>query len=260
LVALALIESLRSDYAIPDDLRADWNAKLDGYLAFLQAMQLDNGHISRGFNTLTKTSSRGYSPYYDGESLLAMVKAAKYLDRKSLVPTIEKAARAMAETYTVKAWAKNRDSDQTKGFYQWGSMSFEEYGGAGWKDADLYEDITLVLGWWMIHTHQTLRRTRNTAYAHEGIASAYAIAKRRENKAAMNDLGFAIDYGLSKLISWQVEGPLIKENRFLQAHRTDDPIAVGGVMNHRSEAPLRIDVTQHQSHALLLALQHLYSD
>jgi len=30
-------------------------------------------------------------------------------------------------------------------------------------------------------------------------------------------------------------------------------------MNHQAEAPLRIDVAQHQMHAVLLALRHVYT-
>jgi len=190
---------------------------------------------------------------------LALCKAARYLGHVELLPTIEKSARTLAEDYTVKAWAKDRDSDKTKGFYQWGSMAFNEYSGAGWKDAKLFEDVTLTLGWWMIHTHKTLIRSRNTAYAHEGLASAYAIAKRRGNQRAASDLGYAIDKGLYKITSWQVGGPLAHKNSFLKRRPTSDPLAVGGVMNHRSQAPLRIDVTQHQMHAVILALENVYT-
>ena len=108
-----------------------------------------------------------------------LIKAARYLGRGELIPAIRKAARRMAAFYTVEAWEDEVDSDKTKGAYQWSSMAFTEYSGAGFPDAKLYEDVTLVLGWWMIHTHRTLRRTRNTAYAHEGLASAFAVAKER---------------------------------------------------------------------------------
>jgi hypothetical protein len=56
-----------------------------------------------------------------------------------------------------------------------------------------------------------------------------------------------------------VGGPLAAENPYLAAHPTDDPLAVGGVMNAASEPPLRIDVAQHQMHAVILALQHVYA-
>ncbi len=119
-------------------------------------------------------------------------------------------------------------------------------------------DLTLTLGWWMIHVHRTLERRRNTAYAYEGLIQAYRVAAERDDRAAIDELGDVIDAGLTKLTSWQVGGPLAYRNEFLAAHATDDPLAVGGVMNHRREAPLRIDVTQHQMHAVILALENAY--
>ncbi len=270
LTALAIIETLRAQNSIletgaadsslllTEERRRQLEEYLDAYLAFLKGQIISSGHFSRSF-TFGRKLPLMSSPYFDGESLLAMCKAARYLGRTEYLPTIEKTARILAEDYTVKAWAKDKDSNNTKGFYQWGSMAFNEYSGAGWKDSKLLEDVTLTLGWWMIHTHKTLIRTRNTAYAYEGLVSAYDIARRRDDKAAMADLGYTIDRGLYKLTSWQVGGPLVKENSFLKRRPTTDKLAVGGVMNHRRQAPLRIDVTQHQMHAVILALNKVYT-
>ena len=40
--------------------------------------------------------------------------------------------------------------------------------------------------------------------------------------------------------------------------KTDDPKAIGGVMNSKSYPKLRIDVTQHQMHAVILARRFIY--
>ena len=164
----------------------------------------------------------------------------------------------MAKYYTADQWPDDPDSKKTKGFFQWSCMAFWEYQDAGWKDAEIFGDYVISLAWWMIHTHRTLKRTRNTGYAYEGIIQAYRLAKARNNRAALNDLAFTIDRGLYKLTTWQVGGPLQARNRFLRANSTTDPLAVGGVMNHRKEAPLRIDVAQHQMHAVTLALEYVY--
>jgi len=259
LVALAIIETLRNPGGIPEARQKEMTEYLDGYIAFLLRQQRSDGRFSKSAGVKSLARSRTTSPYFDGESLLAFVKAARYLGRRELIPAIQKAARRMAEYYTVEAWENDVDSDKTKGAYQWSSMAFEEYSGAGFDGAKLYEDVTLVLGWWMIHTHRTLRRTRNTAYAHEGLAGAFAVAKRRGDEAAVNDLGFTIDRGLYKLTSWQVGGPLSNRNPFLRSNPTSDPLAVGGIMNAKNQAPLRIDVTQHQTHAIILALQNVYT-
>ena len=137
-------------------------------------------------------------------------------------------------------------------------MAFWEYQDAGWKNADVFGDYVVALAWWMIHTHHTLQRPRNTAYAYEGIIQAWRLANTRKQQDAVDDLSYTIDRALYKLTSWQVGGPLQSENAFLKAHPTDDPLAVGGVMNHKAEAPLRIDVAQHQMHAVILALEYVY--
>lgn len=268
LVALAIIEYLKADAPMDEAYRAELNTKLDGYLAFLQWLQLPDGHIARHYDHRRSKRSSRSSPYYDGESLLALTKAGNQLGRKDLVPTIERAARSMAEAYTLEAWAKDRDSKQTKGFFQWGSMSFVEYYQAGWKDKELFGDIALSLGWWMTHTHATLSRRRNHAYAIEGLISAWRIANMRGDIPAQTDLLYTLDRSLYKLSTWQIGGPLAGENKFLVRKGTDDPMAQGGVMNARKPSgvpvkkdvshQLRIDVTQHQMHAVTLALEEVF--
>jgi hypothetical protein len=270
LVGLSIVEYVQSDSEISDEYRAEMTEKLEGYLAMLQWMQLDNGHISRGYYHDRSKRRGSASPYYDGESLLCLCKAARQLGYTDLVPTIEKAARAMAETYTVESWDKDRDSNQTKGFYQWGSMSFLEYYQAQWKDYELFGEVTLALGYWMTHTHHTLKKGRNHAYAVEGLVSAYQIAVLRNDLAAQTDLLYVIDRSLHKLSQWQVHGPLADSNPFLVKHTTEDPLAHGGVMNARKRSgadvkkdvssQLRIDVTQHQMHAVTMALELVYAE
>jgi hypothetical protein len=59
--------------------------------------------------------------------------------------------------------------------------------------------------------------------------------------------------------SWQVGGPLAHTNKYLVKHPTDEKIAIGGIMNAKNLAPLRIDTTQHQMHAVMMALETLFS-
>ena len=166
----------------------------------------------------------------------------------------------MAKRYTIDAWQEDVDSALTKGFYQWGTMAFWEYQDAEWKHQDILGDTILVMAWWMINTHQTLARSRNTAYAYEGLIHAYQLAKTRKLEDAARSLYRTLNRGLYKLTSWQVDGPLANLNPYLREHYTNDPLARGGIMNHKAEAPLRIDVTQHQMHAVILALKYVYTD
>ena len=264
LVALSIIEYLCTEKAgkvkLPDSYRNKLFQMLNGYIAHLKYMQLANAHFSESISLATKVKTMRFNPYFDGETLLALIKAAKYLEYSDLVPHIEKSAMILAKEYTVDKWRIDPDSRLTKGFFQWGCMAFWEYQDAGWKNGPAFGDCILALAWWMIHVHKTLERTRNTGYAYEGIIHAYHLAKNRNLKAALNDLAYTIDTGLYKLTSWQVGGPLQHRNRYLSQHPTGDPLAVGGIMNHRQQAPLRIDVTQHQMHAVILALRYVYTE
>jgi hypothetical protein len=267
LVALTIIDYLISDQTLSPEYKQELTSKLDGYLKFLVSLQLPNGRFAQSYNLSDGKRSSHSSPYFDGETLLCLCKAARQLNRTDLVPIIEKAAKSTAEYYTIIAWRKDKDSKLTKGFFQWGSMAFVEYYQAKWKNYETYADVTMALNWWMIHTHRSLKMKRNHAYALEGLISAYRIAKMRNDTAAMVDLLYNIDRSFYKLTAWQIGSPLANQNSYLRDHPTDDPLAVGGVMNAESpgiprpgdtQAELRIDVTQHQMHAVAMALQYVY--
>lgn len=277
LVALAIIEYLKTDAPMDPAWKTELETKLDGYLNFLVWMQRSNGHFSERFDHKSGKKRQRSSPYYDGETLLALCKAARQLGKTDLVPTIERAARATAETYTVKAWSKphkkgngrlDRDSNKTKGFFQWGSMAFSEYYQAGWKDKDLYGDVAVALGYWMIHTHHTLKRRRNHAYAVEGLIAGWTVAHLRGEREAELDLLFVLDRSLHKLGQWQHGGPVAHKNKWLKKNAKEDPMSLGGVMNAAKPSgvdvkkdvshQLRIDVTQHQMHATSMALEDVY--
>ena len=232
---------------------------LAGYLTYLSHMQEqgEGAHFAQAMALADKRIDRRHSPYFDGESLLALVKAAKYLRMAEFQALTERIALPLAWHYTVGQWAMSADPKTTKGFFQWGSMAFWEYYDAGWKQGETLGDTVLALSHWMIAIHRTLSRRRNTGYAYEGIIHAYRLARHRKNVAAARMLAATIERGLFKLSSWQVSGPFAEENPFLAAHKTKDPRAVGGVLNAANESLLRIDVTQHQIHAVLLALEHL---
>ena len=262
LVALAIIDYLRTEkmgkVKLPDSYRRKLVQMLNGYIEHLKYMQLANSHFSESISLFTKIKTMRFNSYFDGETLLCLIKAAKYSGYADLIPRLEKAAMVLAKDYTVDKWRIDPDSKLTKGFFQWGCMAFWEYQDSGWKNSPVLGDCILALSWWMIHVHQTLERTRNTGYAYEGIIHAYQLARSRHLRSAANDLAYTIDTGLYKLTGWQVGGPLKHSNNFLLAHPTRDPLAVGGIMNHRRRAPLRIDVTQHQMHAVILALKYVY--
>ena len=258
LVALAIVEQLRGDTALPADRREALLQDLTGYLGFLKGQQRPDGTFSAYYILARRKRSMYGSCYSDGEALLAFCKAARYLGRHELISRIQAAAAAMIRSHVLDPWRREVDPVETKQFYQWGTMSFWECYDAGWPNGEACADAALAMSWWMIHAHKTLDRPRNTAYAHEGLVHAYRIAKARRLADATSDLTYAIDTGLHRLIAWQVGGPLSDTNPFLRRHPEHDPIATGGIMNGSDDPVLRIDVAQHQSHAMLLAHRHLY--
>ncbi len=264
LVSLGIIEYLRTDRAglvkLDDKYRQKLEQYLHGYIQHLLSLQLENAHFGDSYISDKNTNfiSKRYNPYADGEVLLVFIKAAKYLGYEELKPVFQDSALLIAKDYTMDQWPRDPDSNLTKGFYQWSSMAFWEYQDTGWEDSEYYADYVVNMAWWMIFTHRTLQRTRNTAYAYEGIIPAYQIANARNNETAKSTLSFTIDRGFSKITSWQVGGPLENRNKFLSSFDEFPPIAIGGIMNHRREPLLRIDVTQHQMHAVILALKYRY--
>ena len=82
--------------------------------------------------------------------------------------------------YTLEAWREDEyDSEATEGFYQWASMAFEEYYFSGWKDADAFGTLALVLAHWILYIHEWGRS--NAGFAYEGLISALRVAQDKED-------------------------------------------------------------------------------
>ena len=257
LLTLAMTDYLRADWEVKD--RARLEAELEKLVAFLLSLRTPSGRFRGRFDHETGKGRGSPSPYYDGEALLALCRYARWKSRSDLVPLILESAEEMHSAWVERALRADPDSSFTKGFYQWGSMSFFEIHDAGWDisaDKDRWGKRTIALAHWMIDVHETLRRGKNTGYAYEGILCAWELSRRMGDDAARAKFGEVINRGLYKLTTWQVG--ISVENEFLQAHPTTDPRATGGVMNGRDDPVLRIDVTQHQMHAVILARRYVY--
>ena len=255
LMALALIDFLRWDDSITE--YPEYEAALVKYLAFLMSLRLSNGQFYKSYEYESGTGGGNPSPYFDGEILLALAKARNYLDFRKWDGLLLESAEQMHRVHVDQARRQDPDSNTTKGFYQWGSMAyFEIYNSDLPANKEKYAEWVIDLAYWMIDVHRTLMRRRNTAYAYEGMICAWELARLTGNTEALQKIGDVINDGLYKLTSWQVGSP--NQNAFLLRNRSNDPKAIGGVMNHRKEAPLRIDVCQHQMHAVILAIRFLY--
>jgi UDP-N-acetylmuramoyl-tripeptide--D-alanyl-D-alanine ligase len=258
LMALTYIDYLRANgTAMPAERRAEHERRLDAYLKEIVAAIDPDGLWFGAYDPHTCAPHGDASPYSDGEALLALVKAAKYAGKSELLPLALRAADTGHRLNVERALAEEPDSDTTKAYYQWSTMAFYELATSGFPDTARFGDYVLAESDWEIDVHQTLTRQRNTGYAYEGLIPAYDWARRRGDTARTAKYGCVIDLGLERLISWQVGGPL--STSYTSAVDPNDAEAVGGVQNERHEPALRIDVTQHQTHALIYARQFVYT-
>jgi len=257
LVCLSLIDFLRSSHPIEENLRLNLESDLDKYLNFLISLRTNNGLFHEFYHHHNGTGFGSSSPYFDGESLLALCKAYNYVQKTEFKSMIIETAYKTYQSHIIEALQKDADSSITKGFFQWGIMSYYEILKTDWENMQNYSTVIIGLADWMIDVHKTLQRTRNTAYAYEGIIHAYDIAKEQLDAYHVQKFKEVIDIGLYKLTSWQVGGPI--PNEYIQNHPTSDPLAIGGIMNHKQEPGLRVDVTQHQMHAAILAKNYVYN-
>ncbi len=260
LVSLAIVELCRGqdDYLTPVG-RGLYETWLDTYLQYLQHLELETGGWGARYLVTANERDSAASPYFDGETLLLYCKAARYMGRKELIPKIERTALRLAERYTVTAWRSDPMSNDTKGFCQWGCLAFAEHVEAGWQNADVVGDAAMALSWWLIDRHEIESRRGNTAYAVEGLLGGYRVARKRGDIAAMQALRGICERLLSRLISWQIGGPQQDRNDFL-ASNVIDPRATGGILSAEDTGFVRIDVVQHQAHAMLMALELLFPE
>jgi len=261
LLGLSIIDYLRSNPEISPQHYKNLNTQLDSYLNTLLWMETKDGHFAYGFIPPTRSLPAQLisksSPYYDGEALLCLVEAAKYLGKKDLIPGIETTAKAMVHFYVKPMMVENQDPDDAIKFYQWGAMSFWEIEEAGWMSSDHLDATLLVMAHWLIYNHQIVSKKINVAQSLEGLLPTYQLA-RKENRDAADEIAWVIDNILSRTLALQVGGPFSNQNPFIRDHSTVDPHAIGGFLRDPINPVLRIDFTQHSMHAVILALDDLY--
>ena len=260
LYCLALIDFLRGqDKYLSDDAKAKYRQLLEAHLAYLRSMELEDGSWAYVYDVLGDIKEPQGSPYYDGEALLAYCKAAKYLGYTALIPRINEALPKLVKRYTADIWDNPAiTDDDSKGFYQWCCMALDEYVSAGWTPhRELAADTAFAYSYWMIHKMQLATRTGNTAYAIEGIMSAYNIAKATGNEAAQKLFRETALDVMGMLMQWQFDGPFMAQNPVLSQLKLSNAqreYYLGGITSSLHDTTVRIDIQQHQTHAMLLIL------
>ncbi len=253
LVALALLEFLQAEPTARDP----WSAQLDEYLAFLRSLQRPDHRFYRAYLHSTGAGWGTPSPYYDGEILLALVRAATERRQDGDPPSrVLRAAAATDAAYVQDAIDQPRDDADTKGFFQWGCLAYARLFHSLWPGTAVYGPRTIALGHWMIDVHQVAQRPGNTAYACEGLVVAHQVAVGLGDQAAAEKFRRAIQQILGKLLTWQVGAA--ETNAFLRRQAEISPSCRGGVLSSAENPWLRIDMTQHQMHAILLARRAIW--
>ena len=234
LAELAYIRTGRGDVA-------EHTARLDGYLRFILAARRDDGMLFGTYATDDGAHAGDPSPYGDGEALLALAMTARYLDREDLRTTIADFARA----------AVTGHADETKAFYQWSTMALYELIGTGWPEFQPYAKAIFDMTDWELGAHHLVRRKSNVAYALEGLIPAAELARSLGDTDRADRYARAVQQLLGKLLALQIGSATA--NGFIRAHDPERR-AIGGVQSERSDPVLRIDVTQHQTHAVMQAM------
>ena len=260
LLCLSLLDALSVDST---PRREELEAQLKVWLETLKKIQNEDLEFYGKYDYTTGEGKASSSPYSDGEALLALSKAANYFASDTYFELADQALDAMWQDHVVDAQKETLDSDETKGFYQWVTMSLYEldkYQSSKGEVDTKYVEKAVELANWMVDTHKILDRTRNTAYAFEGLIATYKLAELHNQDgdydSELDKLFQVIDTGLFKLTTWQVGHTL--QNEYLETNAQNDALALGGIVNAADEADLRIDVTQHQMHAVIMTLEWIY--
>lgn len=230
---------------------------LQELLAFVLSCRLERGRFHARYNLATGAPERDPNPYYDGETLLLLARSARLLGLTEHWVPASQAGDAMDAAYAAEAIATRQPSPLCKGFYQWGSLAFHELHTLAPHESR-WQQRTLALADWILNVHRVLERRRNTGYAFEGLITAWRLARQQADEPRSDALRRAVEQGLSRLAGWQVGSSL--QQRALQEQHPLASAALGGVLSAPGDPLLRIDTTQHQMHALLLAERHLLRD
>lgn len=256
LLALTHIEVLRKPEKLEQADITELQGHLDGYLNTILAAATKK----YTFHAAYQQDGEAYGPssaYFDGESLLALVKAAKYLGRDDLWPQIKDFAEGGFKK-NVKpglSWKfEEKDAEKVlkrlKGYYQWGTMAWYELFTSGNPDYSKYAKRSLNYASWL-GQHLEGHRKANMGYAFEGLLPAFVTAVATGNRRREKDLACKVRDGVVGLLSMQVSHALAEG--LASKASASDARAIGGCQGSADSSALRIDTTQHQLHAMLMA-------
>lgn len=255
LLALSHIEVLRRPEALESAAeKQELKAHLAGYLRAILGALNSKHRFHRSYHGDTGKHYGPTTPFYDGECLLALVKAAKYLGHDYLWPHIKKAAEA--------GWREiimhGKRITTGEGYYHWAAMAWYELMGThDHPEFAKYGHRLLLYTDHVLDRRLVLNRSI-AAHNFEGLIPGYVTAVHQGDPKMEKRLACVIRKGMQPLHSLQVGHPkaygLGGPNATAgQVGLHEDERAQGGVQFTRNATALRIDTAQHHLHALLLA-------
>lgn len=263
ILALVHVDVLRQWNAAMGDgaRRAEVERHLAGYLKQIQGAEDSKTHLFRGKYRLKdgKPKSKD-SPYYNGESLLALVRAAKYLDgmpgTEGLWERIPKMALAGANT--VRRKRKSEDNGWLRGYYQWSALAWHELLQTGRPEFRQYGSHMLAYADYMMTKHdqgmKNLAGKWNKGVVLEGVFPALLAAWVRDDSRHVERYACFALRSLLGMVKLQVGHPLFAHAAGAAGEgRQLEPEALGGFQSTAKSPKLRIDTTQHSMHAILEA-------
>lgn len=265
ILSLALIDYLSTPNHLNAEKKYAYIKYLDEFINYL-LLTRDSTHLwHTKYNNLNGNSfydtinfkNKQYdvnSPYYDGECLLALVKAFKYFNHKDLIKSIQQSADACYKRY-IKDEIKKDTSQKIIGFYSWGTMSYFELITAGLPNCEKYIKYINLMTDWMVDVHKIVNT--NGAALYEGILHAYELAKLKNDSHQLLKLKPIINSGIVKQIKLQVGGPIL--NDYVKIYNISDNRIIGGILRPGNIPYIRIDNVQHQLCALLYTKRYYFN-
>jgi hypothetical protein len=216
LAALAIVDYLRAGKS-DDRERARWSEQLDEHLRYLLDARHPSGLWHGNYTVRDGVPTGAPSSFYDGEALLALARAARYLDRGELVDKIMRAAASGYRRNVLLALRKDPGAPTVRSYYQWATMAFFEMVEAGWPGAEQYVEVIYYMTDHMVQACRIAESTYNTGATLEGVVHACRIADRRGDVARAREYRQVLDQGLANALSLQIGND--HANDFIRAAR-----------------------------------------
>ena len=234
--ALTLLGIL-SYLATDPDSSAEYEKLAEDYLAYIMEARLDDRGFSNKFHTSDGFSDQE-SSFYNGESMLALVRYYQYDPQPAIQETFD-------EVFTYLASVETFETP----LYLWMMAAL--------KDSQKLWPNDAYLTYATDFTRQRLdaekfRRSSGVNYCAplEGLASAYSVLEGEMTTDFEFDLDESIDFWLAKAAQLQLhrDNPyrLVKQDGVLELLVAENStLAHGGFLTTETELKQRIDFTQH---------------